>query len=141
MMAYATGPALRKLTSDKSIHDGAQAEAEELTNVVKKLFIEGRKGESKKVAHELVKFWEQRIIAHADAEEEGLYLEIVEENHELGKDDHIINRDHDLMLDLIKHMKKMLEENMVTKDMMNILHACLLINDIHSRSEEELLDD
>src|SRR5699024_11389078 len=93
----ATGPALRKVTSHRSIHDGAWAEARDLTLVVEKLYHDDRQEECLKAANMLIDHWEKRVIAHADAEEEGLYQEILRENAHMEKDIHMLTRDHDLL--------------------------------------------
>lgn len=139
----ATGPALRKLAAHRSIHDGAYAEARDLTDVTAKLFEDERKEDCLKAAEALIEYIESRIIAHADAEEEGLYLEVQEENPELIKEIHMLTRDHDLLRIILNKIKEQLKEtNEVTRTMIHQFYSILIVNEIHSRSEEEkLLDD
>ncbi|MBU5466651.1 hemerythrin domain-containing protein [Virgibacillus sp. MSJ-26] len=139
----ATGPALRKLAAHRSIHDGAHAEARDLTDVTEKLFQDNRMEDCLKAAEALIEYIESRIIAHADAEEEGLYQEIQEENPKLTTDIHMLTRDHDLMRVILSKIKEQLESKKeVTRTMINQFNAILIVNEIHSRSEEEkLLED
>ncbi|HLR08075.1 MAG TPA: hemerythrin domain-containing protein [Bacillota bacterium] len=139
----ATGPALRKVTSHRSIHDGAWAEARDLTLVVEKLYHDDRQEECLKAANMLIDHWEKRVIAHADAEEEGLYQEILRENAHMEKDIHMLTRDHDLLRVIVNQINTELKQSdTVTKDIINQCHALLIVNEIHSRSEEnKLLED
>lgn len=136
----ATGPALRTLAAHRSIHDGAYAEARDLTDVTAKLFEENRKDDCLKAAEVLIEYIESRIIAHADAEEEGLYKEIQTENPDLTKEIHMLTRDHDLLRIIVTKIKKQLKLNdEVTPGIIQQFYAILIVNEIHSRSEEEKL--
>jgi len=139
----ATGPALRKLAAHRSIHDGAYAEARDLTDVTEKLFKDNRKEDCLKAAEVLIEYIESRIIAHADAEEEGLYQEIQKENPKLTTEIHMLTRDHDLMRIIISKIKEQLENKKeITRTMIDQFNTILIVNEIHSRSEEEkLLED
>lgn len=136
----ASGPALRKLDAHRSIHDGAFAEAKDLTDMTAKLFKEDRKEDCLKAADALIEYIESRIIAHADAEEEGLYLEIKEENPELTKEIHMLTRDHDVLRIILSKIKEQLKiESEITEEIINQFYSVLIVNEIHSRSEEEKL--
>ena len=75
-----SGPGLRHIDSHSAIHEAA---------------------------HIAVEHWETRILRHAQAEEEGLYKEMVEEKPEL-KDDIIgLIRDHDILRFTVKEIKEM----------------------------------
>ncbi|TQS74351.1 hemerythrin domain-containing protein [Ornithinibacillus gellani] len=139
-MIMATGPALRKLAAHRSIHDGAYAEARDLTDVVNQLFQQERDDECRTAADVLIEYWETRVIAHADAEEEGLYVEIAEENPQLQKEIHMLTRDHDLLRIILDKIKTQFKENHhVTKLVLDQFQSLLIVNEIHSRDEERLL--
>lgn len=136
----ATGPALRKLASHRAIHDGAYGEAKELMDVIVKLYEEERKEDTITAAKVLIEYIEERLISHADAEEEGLYLEIKKENPELEKEIHMLTRDHDLERIIFDKLKKQFDNHQfVTKDLIYLFNALLIINNIHNRSEETML--
>ncbi|WP_188453927.1 hemerythrin domain-containing protein [Virgibacillus oceani] len=135
----ATGPALRKLASHRSIHEGAYVEARDLTLVTERLLNDERKDDCLKAAKALAEHWETRVIAHADAEEDGLYKEILEENPELKKEIHMLTRDHDLLRIILDQIKEKLGERLVTREMIDQFKSLLIVNEIHSRSEESKL--
>lgn len=60
-----TGPALKQLTSYRSIHDAGQARA--LTEEVMQLFENNETKECLDTAKALLEHWEQKINAHDDA--------------------------------------------------------------------------
>lgn len=139
-----SGPALKKQHSHKSIHDGAYAEARDLTEIVEQLFEEERKEECSKAADMLVEFWETRVIAHADSEEEeetGLYNEMIREQPELERDIIMLKRDHDILRIIVARLREDLKESDVEKKHLNEFNALLVVNQIHSRSEEEILPE
>ncbi|WP_099158288.1 hypothetical protein [Virgibacillus ndiopensis] len=135
----ATGPALRKLASHRSIHDGAFVEARDLTIVTEELLHDERMNDCLKAAKALAEHWEKRVIAHADAEEDGLYKEILEENPELEKEIHMLTRDHDLLRIILNKINEKLAGGQVTREMITQFHSLLVVNEIHSRSEESKL--
>src|SRR5690625_6652359 len=90
-----SGPALRQLTSHRAIHDAGQAQAQELTEIVQQLFQENRKEDCLKAAKVLVEHWEEKVIAHADAEDEGIYKELLQEGKIPKKNIYMLMRDHD----------------------------------------------
>lgn len=136
----ATGPALRQLASHRAIHDGAYGEAKELTDVLAQLYEEEREEDCLNAAKALADYMEERLISHADAEEEGLYLDIMNEHPELEKEIHMLTRDHDIERIILKNIKKQLEDvTSVSKDLIHEFYALLVVNEIHSRSEESML--
>lgn len=135
----AIGPSLRKLTAHRAIHNGAFSEARDLTEVVERLFHEDRIEECLKAAKTLIEHWESRVIAHADAEEDGFYQEIVKNKPELEKDIHMLTRDHDLLRIIVGKIKEEVDQDTITNDVLNYFNSLLVVNEIHSRSEEETL--
>ncbi|GAB3805065.1 hemerythrin domain-containing protein [Virgibacillus kimchii] len=135
-----TGPSLRKLDSHSAIHHGAYVEARDLTEVTEKLFYENRKEDCLKAAEALIEYWETRVIAHADTEDDGFYKELLEKKPELERNLHMLSRDHDLFRIIIRNIKEQLEEEkLITKAMLNQFHALLVIKEIHNHSEETTL--
>lgn len=139
-LTITTGPALRKLHSHRSIHEGAHAEAEELTKMIVFLFTEGRMNECKKVAKLLIEYWESRIIAHADAEDEGLYQELLHKKPALKKDIYMLMRDHELFRIIIKQINEQFtHKEEITNEIIQQFQALLIINHIHHQEEENKL--
>ena len=128
------------MDSHTAIHHGAYVEARDLTEVTDKLFYEGRGEDCLKAAEALVEYWETRVIAHADTEDESFYKELLEKKPELQKDLHMLSRDHDLFRIIIGNIKDQLEtENKVTKEILNQFQALLVIKEIHNQGEESTL--
>ncbi|OZU90178.1 hypothetical protein CIL03_03275 [Virgibacillus indicus] len=135
-----TGPALRHLDSHRSIHQGAYAEARDITDVMNRLFYDNRMEDCLKAANALVEYWETRVIAHADTEDEGFYKELLEKKPELTKEIHMFSRDHDLFRKIVADIKEEIsEEEKVTKNMVNQFNALLIIKKHHNKGEEENL--
>ncbi|KYD31345.1 hemerythrin domain-containing protein [Parageobacillus toebii] len=133
-----SGPSLKKLEAHRSIHEGAFAEAKHLTELLEKLYNDGRQEHLGEVADALVEHWEKRVIAHAQAEEEGFYQEKVEEDHNLFEKVAMLKRDHDLMRYLIEEVKQLLAQR-IDKEVLTRFHALLHINRMHSDDEEKFL--
>lgn len=132
-----TGPALRKLASHRSIHEGAFSEARDLTDVVLQLYENNRKEDCLKAAKVLVEHWETRVIAHADTEDEGLFQEVLKEKPKLANDIQMLMRDHDLIRMIVQMINDQLTETgEVTKEVCQHFHALLTILTIHGKSEE-----
>jgi len=135
-----SGPALRQLTSHRAIHDAGQAQAQELTEIVQQLFQENRKEDCLKAAKVLVEHWEEKVIAHADAEDEGLYKELLQEGKIPKKDIYMLMRDHDLFRKIVAYCKKQLnDQNKVTEENIAQLSSLLVINHFHHQGEESTL--
>lgn len=135
-----TGPALRQLTAHRSIHDAAQSQARELTEMTIQLFKEEREEDCLKTAKILIEHWEEKIIAHADAEDEGFYQELLEEGNIPKKDLYMLMRDHDLFRQIVNHIKKQInEKNKVTEENIYEMYSLLVINDFHHQGEENTL--
>lgn len=57
-----TGPALKQLTSHRSIHDAGQAQARALTEEVMQLFEDNKTDECLDTAKTLLEHWEQKLL-------------------------------------------------------------------------------
>ncbi|RCW67026.1 hemerythrin domain-containing protein [Saliterribacillus persicus] len=136
-----SGPALRKIDSHEAIHDAALQEAQELTNVVANLLKEGDVDRALEAAYITVEHWETRTLAHADAEEKGLYQEIVENSPDLSKNVTALMRDHDILRLLIKEVKEILEKDGICERVLNRFHALILVDELHNKEEMKVLPE
>lgn len=135
-----SGPALRQLSSHQAIHDAGQAQARQLTEMLNQLFIEKRTEDCLKTANVLIEHWEEKIIAHADAEDEGLYQELLDEGTIPQKDLYMLMRDHDLFRKITAHIKAQINEhNQVTTENIYEFNSLLVLNDFHHKGEEDTL--
>lgn len=134
-----SGPSLERKHSHRSIHKGAFREARSLTDLLRRLYREKREKAVHEVTDALVEHWETRILAHAQVEEEGLYLKKAEQNPDLVPVIHMLKRDHHLMQQLVEEIKAVWEENGVNDEVLLRFEALLLINRLHSRQEEREL--
>lgn len=90
-------------------------------------------------ADELIDFWITRVISHADAEEEGLYKDIAEQNPNLKEAIIQLTRDHDLLRIIVKDIQELREQEELSPNVLHKFHALLVVNEIHSRDEERML--
>ncbi|WP_341202038.1 hypothetical protein [Planomicrobium okeanokoites] len=134
-----SGPSLRQLRAHHAIHEGALSGAIAKTEEIEDLLRAKEYEVALQAADHLLEYWETRIISHADAEEEGFYLEMLEKNPDLEDTVAKLTRDHDLLRIIAEDIKKMLKEEGLTYEVMKQFHALLVVNAIHSRDEERLL--
>ncbi len=135
-----SGPALRQLASHQAIHDAAQAQAKEFTEITAALYHDGQAEECLKAAKELLKHWEEKIIAHADSEDNGLFSELLEEGNIEHKHIYMLMRDHDLFRQIAAHIKSLIEEqNKVTIETIHAFQTLVVLNNFHHRGEETYL--
>lgn len=136
-----SGPSLRQLQAHRSIHRGAFGEAKEITEILQKLFSEGQPDKARQAADILMEHWEDRTLSHAQHEEEGFYLEKIQQNPDLQERITKLIRDHDLLRILMTQIKEILAKEGVTKEVIDRFEAMLLVNEIHGRDEETYLFD
>jgi len=134
-----SGPALHQRDSHHSIHLAANGEAEELTGLLRECFRHGEPQRALELALLLVEHWETRTIRHAQAEEEGFYLECLDRRPSLREVIVTLKRDHDLMRILLKEIKEELSDQAFNESILARFDAMLLINQIHGREEERML--
>ncbi|SRR5690606_5296653 len=134
-----SGPALKKLDSHALIHEAALTEAEELTSLFSRLLLEEETVKAKEVALIIVEHWETRTLKHAEAEEKGLYKEVVENNPDLKEVVIQLTRDHDLLRLLVKEIKELLANNKVDMEILQRFHALLLVDKYHNEEEENVI--
>lgn len=135
-----SGPALAQKTAHRAIHDGAQAHAKAITANVIQLFHEKKEDECMTAAKELVQHWEEKIIAHADAEDEGLYQDLLEGDDVPDKGLYMLMRDHDLFRKIAAQINENLEKHgKVTQEIIYEFTTLIILNDFHHQGEEETL--
>ncbi|HBI02557.1 MAG TPA: hypothetical protein DDY49_00825 [Paenibacillaceae bacterium] len=74
-------------------------------------------------------------MKHAEAEEEGLYKELVEEKPELEPLLIQFTRDHDLMRRMVEEMNHLLMKNEVDERLVAFQDSLLMIASIHNEDE------
>ncbi|WP_241536044.1 hemerythrin domain-containing protein [Indiicoccus explosivorum] len=136
-----SGPALRKVDSHTAIHEAALQEAAELTNVLHNLLLEGDKERALETAYILVEHWETRTLAHADAEEAGLYQEIAGDSPELRDRIVALTRDHELLRQLLKDAKDKLDGEGAGAEALRRFQALILVDELHNKEEMDVLPD
>ncbi|WHY83869.1 hemerythrin domain-containing protein [Neobacillus novalis] len=130
-----SGPSLRKPDAHSSIHEAALNEALELRNLFQKCLDDGEIEKALQVIEVTIEHWETRTLKHAEAEEEGLYKDIVKENPGLKSTVIQLTRDHDLMRRIVENMKVMLQTQEPDKRMISMLDSLVLIDEIHNEDE------
>ncbi len=135
------GPSLRQLHAHRAIHEGGLAGAASKTADVIGALQAGDLESANAAADDLLDYWETRIIAHADSEEDGFYQEVAERDP--SKQHAVIQliRDHDLMRVIAADIRELRKTEGLSRDVMMKLHALMIVNEIHSRDEERLLLD
>lgn len=134
-----SGPALKQLQAHRAIHEGGLSGAVGKTELMIEFLQEGDMKSADRAADELVEYWKSRVISHADAEEEGLYLEIKKENPELEKAITQLTRDHDLIRIIVQDIEDLRVTEKISPTVLQKFYALLVVNEIHSRDEERLL--
>ncbi|HLQ96486.1 MAG TPA: hemerythrin domain-containing protein [Pseudogracilibacillus sp.] len=138
--ASGSGPALKQKMSHRAIHDAAQAHAKGITAEVIQLFHANEKEECFKAAKGLVAHWEEKVVAHADAEDEGLYQELLNGEEVADKGLYMLMRDHDLFRKIAAQIKEKLEsQGEVTQENIYEFTTLIILNDFHHQGEEETL--
>lgn len=130
-----SGPSLKKFDAHSSIHEAALNEAKELRDLFDQCLKKGDKEKALNIGEIIVEHWETRTLKHAEAEEEGLYKEIVAESPSLKEAVIQLTRDHDLMRNLVGQMKKMLEKREVSETFRSLADGLILIDEIHNEEE------
>jgi len=130
-----SGPSLKKQDAHSSIHEAALEEAVELRNLFAKCLNSDEKEKALQVAEVTIEHWESRTLKHAEAEEEGLYKELVEENPDLQLPVIQLTRDHDLMRRIVGQIKDLLEKDEITEQMLALFDSLIIIDSIHNEDE------
>jgi uncharacterized protein with von Willebrand factor type A (vWA) domain len=122
-----SGPSLRKPDAHSSIHDAALNEAVELRDLFQKCLEDGEKEKAFQVIEVAIEHWESRTLKHAEAEEEGLYKDIVDENPDMISTVIQLTRDHDLMRRIVENMKESLQSHQPDQRMITLLDTLVII--------------
>lgn len=134
-----SGPALKQLQAHRAIHEGGLSGAVSKMELLIEFLQEGDMKSADRAADELIDYWKSRVISHADAEEEGLYQEIKNENPDLGEAITQLTRDHDLLRIIVEDIETLRETEKLSPTVLQKFYALLVVNEIHSRDEERLL--
>ncbi|MEY2193288.1 hemerythrin domain-containing protein [Neobacillus sp. BF23-41] len=130
-----SGPSLRKPDAHSSIHEAALNEAVELRDLFQKCLEDGEKEKAFQVIEVAIEHWESRTLKHAEAEEEGLYKDIVDENPDMISTVIQLTRDHDLMRRIVENMKERLQSHQPDQLMITLLDSLVIIDQIHNDDE------
>jgi hypothetical protein len=130
-----SGPSLRKPDAHSSIHEAALNEAVELRDLFQKCLEDGEKEKAFQVIEVAIEHWESRTLKHAEAEEEGLYKDIVDENPDMISTVIQLTRDHDLMRRIVENMKERLQSHQPDQRMITLLDSLVIIDQIHNEDE------
>src|SRR5699024_6711029 len=91
-------------------------------------------------ARMLLKHWEEKIIAHADTEDEGLFPELLQKDETDQKGIHMMMRDHDLFRQIAASIKESLDQdNKITQGMIYEFTSLIIINELHHTREEKYI--
>ncbi|WP_411842043.1 hemerythrin domain-containing protein [Salinicoccus sp. HZC-1] len=134
-----SGPALRQLAAHRSIHESAHGQVKEMTRSLRFLYENERSKEGLEAEKVILEHWRDHIIAHADSEEEGLYLEIRKERPELSETITQLMRDHELLRKIVGKIEENLEADESREDRLSMYESLLVVNWHHSRDEEKYL--
>lgn len=134
-----SGPSLTKRDSHHAIHEAAFAEAEELTRLLRQSALAGDRSRALQLVGVLVEHWQTRTLRHAEAEEQGWYRELARERPELQADILQLTRDHDLLRMLLGEIEQIIAVRGWVAGIVERFEAMLLVNAIHSRTEEQRL--
>ncbi|SFD77419.1 Hemerythrin HHE cation binding domain-containing protein [Lentibacillus persicus] len=136
-----SGPALKRVDSHSAIHEAALNEAIELTNMLDKLFQNNQEEEALELAYVLIEQWETRTLAHADAEEDGLYKDLVEADPNVKDDIIALTRDHDLLRIIVGDIKQELPKNGINDATIQRFQSLIIVDELHNEKEMEVLPD
>src|SRR5699024_666563 len=136
-----SGPALKHDDSHSAIHEAALNEAIELTNMLDTLHQKNEKEKALELAYVLIEQWETRTLAHADAEEKGLYKDLVEEDPEVKDDIVALTRDHNLLRLIVDEIKEKLPETGINDAIIQRFQSLIIVDELHNKKEMEVLPD
>lgn len=132
-----SGPALRTRSSHRAIHDAVIEEIREAVSVLSSINKE-KVHAIQEARLALIDVWQEKVIAHATEEENGLYLEILSNKPEMKDTLTRLSRDHQLLSLLLEQAKTRISEP-TGAEFMAINEAMILLMEIHSRDEESIL--
>src|SRR5699024_12614553 len=93
-----------------------------------------------KAAKGLVIDWEEKVVAHADVEDEGLSEELLNGEDVTDKGLYMLMRDHDILRNITAQIKdKLKKQEEVTQENIYEFTKLIILNDFHHQGEEETL--
>jgi hypothetical protein len=134
-----SGPSLNQRDAHHAIHQAAFREAEQLTLLLRQALRAGEQQQALQLAALLIEHWQTRTLRHADAEEAGWYRELLTARPELEADVTALTRDHEHLRILLAEIQGILSARGVASGVVERFEAMLLLNGIHSRTEEQRL--
>lgn len=134
-----SGPGLTQHDAHHAIHQAAFHEAEQLTLLLRQALRVGDQQRALQVAAVLIEHWQARTLRHAEAEETGWYRDLLAERPALQNDVIALTRDHDLLRILLAEIQGIIAARGVASGIVERFEAMLLLNAIHSRTEEQRL--
>lgn len=134
-----SGPGLNQRDAHHAIHQAAFHDAERLTLLLRQALRAGDQQQALQIAAVLIEQWQTRTLRHADAEETGWYRDLLAERPELHDDVIALTRDHDLLRILLAEIQGILSARGIASGVVERFEAMLLLNGIHSRTEEQRL--
>jgi hypothetical protein len=118
-----SGPSLHQLHAHHAIHQGGLTGAIAKTEEMEYLLRAKEFEVARQAADHLLEYWETRVISHADAEEEGFYQEVLEQDPSLEGAVSKLTRDHDLLRIMAADVKEMLQKDGLTYEVKQQFHA------------------
>jgi hemerythrin-like domain-containing protein len=134
-----SGPALKQWDSHSSIHEAALGEAMELTELLRQCVAHDDLNKATEIAYITVEHWESRTLRHAESEEEGLYVELVDANPEMQRTIATLTRDHDLLRKIVNEIKDLLGKGGEFVEVLKRLDALIVVDQLHNQDEGRLL--
>lgn len=134
-----SGPGLNQRDAHHAIHQAAFHDAEQLTLLLRQALRMGDQQQALQIAAMLIEQWQTRTLRHAEAEETGWYRDLLVERPELHDDVIALTRDHDLLRTLLAEIQGILSARGIAAGVVERFEAMLLLNGIHSRTEEQRL--
>lgn len=135
-----SGPALTQKSSHQAIHEAALGEARELTALLRKMWWANEASSRLiEMAYLLVEHWETRTLAHADAEENGLYVKAVELHPELKERVGELTSEHDSLRKLVEEIKGILPTSGVNERVLFCFDSLVTVDEQHNEHEENYL--
>ncbi len=100
------GPSLADVVAHYDLHDAAHAEIENGMDLLFASLGQEDRGTPLPIASAMVDGWEQRVLAHADAEEQNLFPPVLDRFPEHAASIAALTRDHSLMRILVDELKR-----------------------------------
>ncbi|MEH7085196.1 hemerythrin domain-containing protein [Neobacillus drentensis] len=100
-----------------------------------KCLVDGDKQKALQVIEVAIEHWESRTLKHAEAEEDGLYKDMIEANPDMVTTVIQLTRDHDLMRRIVDNLKNLLQIDEPNQRMISLLDSLVIIDQIQNDDE------